>query len=171
MTIPQKQHLRQILEATGYKLYADEDVLEHSPVGKVQPVTVFTIGKYIKCAELEKEYAVRGLAPADLISIASSEKPAYLASQWKDAEGIYCCVTFMRWNGGRDVDVRRYDSGWDGIWSFAGVPSIDNVKEESSIVQCLPKIIKTDSIESIVVLNGGAKIKIVMSTIITEVEE
>lgn len=124
---------QQILEANGYTLYVDENVLASAPVRKVQPVTVFTIGKYVICAELEKEYAARGLSPADLGSIAAlKEKPDYLASQWKDSTGNFCCVAFYRWLGERNVRVGRSDDGWGDRWSFAGVPLVSSDSELNS---------------------------------------
>ena len=45
-----------------------------------------------------------------------------------DGDGVShdCYATFNRWRGERSVSVYRDGSGWDGGWSFAGVPKLSS---------------------------------------------
>ena len=118
------------------KIYADEAVLAAAPRSKKKgAIQFFTVGKYISCAELEKEYASRGLVPADVYTLAEymeeHQDEDSKATQWKDKDGNYCCATFLRWRDGRSVHVDRRGSDWDGGWSFAGVPEVASELETS----------------------------------------
>ena len=75
--------------------------------------------------DLEKEYALRGLIPADPYSLAAVNEadPAFAdkypnGTQWKDASGNYCCAFFDRWRGGRRVSVRWRGRAWGADWWF-----------------------------------------------------
>lgn len=112
---------REVLEEAGLTVYADEEVLENAPIGEIEEVKLFHIGKYVSCKELEEEYEKRGLEPANLNSIIPhlSEKN-YIATQWKDESGKYCYATFGQWGDERRVDVNRHDGVWADGWWFAG---------------------------------------------------
>jgi hypothetical protein len=83
---------------------------------------------FISDDDLEKEFDLRGLMPADPISVAAVNEadPAFAdekphGTHWKDAKGNWCCAAFNRWDDGREVIVDRDGSGWDDRWWFAGV--------------------------------------------------
>jgi hypothetical protein len=76
---------------------------------------------------LEKCFERRGFKPADPISVAAFNEanPAFAdkiphGTQWKDAEGNWCFITFGRFGGERMVVVGQ-NGGWVGPWWFAGV--------------------------------------------------
>ena len=79
--------------------------------------------------DLEKEYDLRGLKPADPFSLgAVNEDDPALAdtkpncTHWKDANGKWCYVAFRHWGGDeRIVSVFRYDDRWLDRWWFAGL--------------------------------------------------
>lgn len=110
------------------KIYADKEVLAAAPFNEVQgTLEFFNLGKYVTDDELEKEYELRGLVPADIYELAIWEEAnqnndyRYLATHWQDAQGKWCYAAFNGWGDGRRVDVRRHDVGWGGLWFFAGV--------------------------------------------------
>jgi hypothetical protein len=117
------------------KIYADEEVLKGAPRSeKKAKLQFFKIGRYVSCAELEREYASRSLVPADPYTLAeymeTHQNDDLRATQWKDADGDYCYATFYRWRGERYVGVGR-DGGWRGFWSFAGVPQVSSALKPS----------------------------------------
>jgi len=119
--------MKQLKDIYTGKIYADKAVLAASPrTKKKQLLTFFTIGRQVTCAELEQEYARRGLAPVDLCTLAAymevHKDEDLRATQWKNKDGNFCCATFSAWGGGRGVSVRRNDYDWDGPWSVGGVP-------------------------------------------------
>ena len=110
-------------------IYGDESLLTTAPKYKrKQPLTFFTIGKYLTEEQLQKEYDARHLLPANPYDLAEymevHQDEDWKATQWKDNDGKYCCAAFNRWDDGRGVDVRRRDGDWRGGWSFAGVPEV-----------------------------------------------
>ena len=103
---------------------------------------------YISDDDLEKEFELRGLKPADPISVAAVNEadPAFAdekphGTHWKDAKGKWCYAAFHRWDDdgrhvlvnrydsdwldrwgdGREVNICRSDDDWDDYWWFAGV--------------------------------------------------
>lgn len=89
-------------------------------------------GGFISNENLEKEFELRGLVPADPISVAAiNEADTGFADQfphgthWKDADGRWCYAVFHCWNGVREVNVDDdWDDDvedWDECWWFAGV--------------------------------------------------
>lgn len=120
------------LEVSGFKVgYADPDVLKEipAPEGDGETVEFFTLGKYATAAEIDAEYAKRGLVPAPLALIAAHKKypkladeKKYTAVQWKDKDGNFCYLTFDEWDGSREVYCSRRGLDWDGRWFLAGVP-------------------------------------------------
>jgi len=84
-------------------------------------------------ADLDKEYASRGLIPADPFSLATVNEadPAFAdehpnATHWKDVNGKLCYAAFSRWFGERGVLVYRFGGGWRDRWWFAGLASPQN---------------------------------------------
>lgn len=117
-----KTNFKKEVERLKYNFYGDETIpLPDTTSGTIE---VFTVGKYTSDNDLEKEYEVRGLIPADPVSILTYWKDSdikYLVTHWKDAEGKWCFSTFHDWRGGRSVFVRRSGDGWYDGWWFAGV--------------------------------------------------
>ena len=128
---------QEALDATGRTQYTDRTVVDSMPKGDGDEVKVFifkpepweyTRPNFISDDDLEKCFERRHLKPADPVSVAAvneddpalaDEKPH--GTHWKNADGDWCCATFHRWYDGREVNVSRYDGGWDDDWWFAGV--------------------------------------------------
>lgn len=119
-----------ILDATGRKQYTDSVIVADMPKGDGDEAEVvfFKLGHFVNDADLEKEYEMRGLVPADPYSLAkvnqddlafADEHPN--GTHWKNTQGNWCFASFNRWDGERTVDVNRLDSGWHDYWSFAGL--------------------------------------------------
>lgn len=119
------------LNATGRNKYVAEDVVQAMPrgAGEKAEVVFFKVGRDISDDDLEKEYALRGLVPADAYSLAAvNENDSVFAddrpnaTHWKDANGKWCYAAFNRWRDERDVDVHRDDvRDWRDFWWFAGL--------------------------------------------------
>ena len=117
-----------MLDATSRKQYTDRKVVSAMPLGEGDEADVFffNLGRYISDADLEKEYELRGLKPADPYAQAAVNEadPAFAddhpnGTHWKDADGKWCYAAFDRW---RNVNVNRYDDyDWLDYWWFAGV--------------------------------------------------
>lgn len=128
--VDRTQTPEQVLEATKRRPYVDAKVVKTMPKGEGEEVAVyfFTLGRYVGDADLDKEYELRGLKPADPYTLAqvNTDDPALAdnrpnGTHWQNAEGKWCFATFRRWYGERDVyvSVRGYE--WDVRWWFAGV--------------------------------------------------
>ena len=120
---------QQALSATGRKQYTDRGVVKTMPRGEGEEAEIvfFSLGRYVRDEELEKEYVVRGLKPADPYSLAAVNEadPAFAdmypnSTHWRDSDGKWCYVAFGRWLDGRSVCVCRDAGGWGGSWWFAG---------------------------------------------------
>jgi hypothetical protein len=120
----------QVIDATNRAKYTDGKVVKSMPrgTGEETDIHFFKVGRFISDNDLEKEYELRGLRPADPESLAkvNEDDPAFADSHpngthWKDADGKWCFANFDRWSGKRSVDVVRYDNDWDDYWWFAGV--------------------------------------------------
>jgi len=126
---------QEAIEATGRAQYTDRKVVDSMPKGEGDEVEVVFFkpdlserNGFISDDDLEKEFELRGLKPADPISIAAVNEadPAFAdekphGTHWKDAKGNWCFATFYRWVDERRVGVYRYDYGWGDFWWFAGV--------------------------------------------------
>ncbi len=119
-----------VLQATGRKQYVTEKVVESMPRGEGEEADIyfFKLGRYISDADLDKEYELRGLKPADPYSLAAvnEEDPAFAdenpnSTHWKDADGNWCYAAFRRWYGERVVSVNHPYEEWDGGGWFAGL--------------------------------------------------
>ncbi|HEY5383458.1 MAG TPA: hypothetical protein VIJ88_02810 [Candidatus Paceibacterota bacterium] len=118
-----------MLYATGRNKYVTDSVVKAMPKGNGDEVEVhfFKLDRYVSDADLDKEYELRGLIPADPYSqgAVNEADPAFAddhpnGTHWKDAQGKWCCATFDRWDVERHVFVSRRDYVWDGHWWFAG---------------------------------------------------
>jgi len=119
------------LDATGRRQYTDKDVVNAMPQGEGEEAEVvfFNLGRYVSNAELEKEYEIRVLKPADPYSLATvnetdqafaDQKPN--ATHWQDVDGKWCYAAFSQWSdGGRNVNVNRSKNDWNDSWWFGGV--------------------------------------------------
>ncbi len=126
---------QEAIEATGRVQCTDREVVDSMPKGEGDEVEVVFFkpdlserNGYISEDDLEKEFDLCGLKPADPISVATVNEadPAFAdekphGTHWKDANGNWCYATFNRWFDGRRVSVDHNDGGWDDNWWFAGV--------------------------------------------------
>lgn len=129
VTVNRTRSAREALKATGRTLYATDSVVDAMPqgIGEIMEVVFFKRDRYLSDDELEKEYEVENLMPADPFSLAAVNEadPAFAdthpnATHWKDAAGKWCCAAFCRFDGERSVDVDRSDYDWRDYWWFAG---------------------------------------------------
>lgn len=123
------------IEATGRAQYTDRKVVDSMPKGEGDEVEVVFFepdlsqrNGFISDDDLEKEFELRGLKPADPISVAAVNEadPAFAdekphGTHWKDAKGNWCYAAFRRWHGERWVNVNRNGCDWNDRWWFAGV--------------------------------------------------
>lgn len=126
---------QEVLDATGRKQYTDRKVVDAMPHGEGDEVEVVLFkpdlrerGGYISDNDLEKEFDLLGLKPADPYSIAAvnEAEPAFAdekphGTHWKNADGKWCYAAFGHWGGGRLVYVSRGGRDWDDGWWFAGL--------------------------------------------------
>jgi hypothetical protein len=129
VTVDRTRGPKDALKATGRTMYVDDNVVKTMPKGEATEVEVFffNLGRYIKVADLEKEFDLRGFKPADPYELAAVNEadPAFAdehpnGTQWKDSKGDFCYATFYRGGGGRRLRV-SHDDAWDVRWWFAGV--------------------------------------------------
>jgi hypothetical protein len=133
--VNRKRFPQEALDATGRVQYTNQEVVDAMPKGEGDEAEVVFFkpdlserNGLISDDDLEKEFELRGLKPADPISVAAVNEadPAFAdekpnCTHWKDTEGNWYYAAFDRFGGKRWVDVRRNDGGWDDGWWFAGV--------------------------------------------------
>ena len=124
---------KEVLEATDRFQYVVESVFAEMPKGKEIAVKTqvffFRLGRTISNDDLEKEYELRGLKPADLYSLAKVHEDDLKFSDkypnvtnWKDSDGKWCSAKFDRDDDNHlSVSIYRQDHGWAEEWWFAGV--------------------------------------------------
>lgn len=126
---------QEAIEATGRVQYTDHKVVNAMPKGEGDEIEVVFFkldlsqrNGFISDNDLEREFELRDLKPADPISVATVNEadPAFAdekphGTHWKDAKGNWCYATFYRWFGRRGVNVHRSVNGWFVSWWFAGV--------------------------------------------------
>ena len=126
---------QEAIEATGRAQYTDRKVVDAMPKGEGDEVEVVFFkpdlsqrNSFITDDDLKKEFELRGLKPADPISVAAVNEadPAFAdqmphGTHWKDSKGNWCYAAFDRRRGEREVGVHRHGSDWNGLWWFAGV--------------------------------------------------
>lgn len=134
-TVNRTRKPQEALDATGRAQYTDRKVVDAMPKGEGDEVEVVFFkpdlsqrNGFISDDDLEKEFELCGLKPADPISVAAVNEadPAFAdekphGTHWKDAKGNWCYAAFGRWFGGRRVHVYHRDRGWSDDWWFAGV--------------------------------------------------
>jgi hypothetical protein len=127
---------REAIEATGRRQHTNREVVDVMPKAEADEVELVFFkpdlsnrNGFISDDDLEKEFELRGLKPADPVSVAavdevdpvfSDEKPH--GTHWKDSNGNWCYAAFRRWDVRRKVYVGRHDHDWNDYWWFAGVP-------------------------------------------------
>ena len=127
---------QEALDATGRVQYTNRKVVDNMPKASADKVEIvffkLDLSKrngFISDDDLEKEFELRGLKPADPISVAAvnEDDPAFAdkkpnGTHWKDDYGNWYHIVFHRYYCEREVAVYRSDDeGWeDHIW-FAGV--------------------------------------------------
>lgn len=120
----------EILDATGRNKYTNKKVVNGMPKGEGDEVDVyfFKVSRFISDEDLEKEYALRGLVPADPYSQAAVNRDDKTfadkhpnGTHWKDSDGNWCFAACCLWDGERFVYVGRFGSVWDVYWWFAGL--------------------------------------------------
>ncbi|MDP3763101.1 MAG: hypothetical protein Q8Q92_00340 [bacterium] len=121
---------QEMLDATGWKQYTNRDVVNAMPKGEGDEVAVhfFILGHFVSDADLDKEYELRGLKPADPYSLAqvNTDDPVFAnthpnGTHWKNTSGRWCFAAFDLWGDEHDGSVDESDDGWDDGWWFAGV--------------------------------------------------
>lgn len=134
-TVNRNRSQQEALDATCRNQYTNRKVVDSMPKGDGEEVEVvfFKPDLSERCGcisddDLEKEFELRGLKPADPISIAvineadpafADEKPH--GTHWKNGDGKWCFAAFDLWDVGRRVRVRRGGYGWRDHWWFAGL--------------------------------------------------
>lgn len=130
VTVNRTRSPQDAIAATGRNRYVDKDVIAMMPRGDgdESDVIFFKPGRSVSDVDLDKEYALRGLVPADPYALAAVNEadPAFAdehpnGTHWKDADGNWCYAAFNRWDDERDVNVNRNDDDWDDDWWFAGL--------------------------------------------------
>lgn len=124
----------EVIKATGRNLVVVDEVIATMPRGKGEEgETIFfkldlsDRGGVISDDDLEKEYALRVLAPEypDNLAAINEADPDFAnehpnGTHWR-ANGKWCFAAFRRWCDARVVRVRRSVSGWGDFWWFAGL--------------------------------------------------
>lgn len=125
---------QEALDVTAHNLHTRNVIVDNIPKGEGDKVEVVFFALdlsgrngYISDDDLEKEFELRRLKPADLYSLAavneadldfSNEKPN--GTHWKDEKGNWCSAVFVHWGIGRHVLIRDGEK-WDDRWWFAGL--------------------------------------------------
>ena len=126
---------QEVLDATHRKQYTDRKVVDSMPKGEGDEVEVVFFkldlsarNGHISDDDLDKEFELRGLKPADPYSVAAVNvaDPAFAdemphGTHWKNADGKWCFASFGRWGDAREVYVDRHVGDWFGDWWFAGL--------------------------------------------------
>ena len=125
---------KQVLDAVPHILCEDSQVgvIQNMPcgTGKTIEITFFKPGRSMGDDELEKEYELRGLKPADPYSLAAVNEnyPTLIdkhpnGTHWKNKDGKWCymCLTWTVTDP--FVQVRRANKGksWSDAYWFAGI--------------------------------------------------
>ena len=129
---------RQILEWTGCSVKADDAVLATMPHGSGDKahLYLFHVGRPLDGGEMDNEYEIRGLVPADPYTLAAFNQinPEFVeehpnATYWRDSDGKPSCILFDEWHHHRFVNVskdERTERGDEKVFGsrlwFAGLP-------------------------------------------------
>lgn len=121
---------QEVLNTIGCKQYTDSLVVAGMPKGEGEETEVvfFKLGRFIRDVDLDKEYELRGLKPADPYSLAAvNEVDKAFADEhpngthWKDTDGEWCFMAFGLCCGERNVCVDRDKNAWSDKCWFGGL--------------------------------------------------
>ena len=118
----------EVFKATGRVQYVNEavEIAMTLCTGDHVEMLFVNLGRLVACAKLDGELEKLGLElivdPVGLAGINEAD-PTFADShpngtQWKDADGNYCCAVFYRWNDERFVNVSQHDLDWTDDWWF-----------------------------------------------------
>jgi hypothetical protein len=131
VAVNRKRNPMETIDATGWTKRVDPDVVAAMPRGEGDEIDVvfFEIRRSASNEDLEKEYEVRGLKPADPYSLiaVNAENPAFTdkhlnSTQWKDADDKWCSATCARWPNEYCVGIGRQGGWCAGPGWYAGIP-------------------------------------------------
>ncbi|MEX1112282.1 MAG: hypothetical protein WEC84_02360 [Candidatus Andersenbacteria bacterium] len=119
------------LDATGHQQYATNPaVVALMPQGEGEEEidVYFFYSSFVSDAEVEKEYALCGLVPADPYSLAAvnEDDPSFVVdhpnvTHWKDTSGKWYSAAFYEWDGERRVSVNYLGPDPHRNWWCAGL--------------------------------------------------
>lgn len=124
---------REALNATRRHQYLNLSVVDNAPQAKDKEaeVVLFKLAPHItscSCSDLDKEYNLRGLSPADLQTICAlnEQDPSFAdeypnCTQWKNKEGNDCYASFRCVDGKRGAGIDENTFGWSDDWWFVGL--------------------------------------------------
>ncbi len=130
VTVSRTRTPMEAIDATGRNKYLTNDAIKTMPRGEGDEAYVifFKLGREVSDADLDKEYELRDLKPADPYTLAAVNEadPAFAdehpnGTHWQDVHGNWCYAAFGRWRDERHVGVYRIDDGWGDHWWFAGL--------------------------------------------------
>ena len=122
---------QETLKATRRVQSINDKVVSTMPHGEGNTVKVFFFKPHrsVNEEELEREYKLRGLKPADPYSLAAvNEADEFFAGEhpngthWKDSDGRWCFASFDRCEHINRLEVDYCDNGWIDWWWLAGIP-------------------------------------------------
>ncbi len=134
VTVNRGRSQQEALYTTGCAQYVDRKVVDSMPKGEGDEVEVMFFkpdlsqrNGFISDDDLKREVELRGLKPADPISVAAVNEadPSFVnkrphGTYWKDIKGDLCYATFDHTDE-RRVRVKSGDRGWSDYWWFAGL--------------------------------------------------
>ena len=129
VTVNRDRTPEEAIKATGRRQDINDSIVKSMPrrEGDKAEVIFFKPGRYLNDDQLEQEFALRNLVPADpsALMAVNEADPTFAdehpnGTHWKDKDGKWCYFAFLRGDE-RSVHVHRYDHGWDDDWFFAGV--------------------------------------------------
>ena len=121
---------REVLDATGRGYYIKDGVINGMPRGEGEEVDLyfFELDRCVSDDELENEYKLHGLVPADPYSLAkhNEDNPEFAdtypnITYWKDEGGNLWFMNFDGSGSQRSVDVSRSDGGLGVDWLCVGL--------------------------------------------------
>lgn len=127
--------MREAVDATGCSQQINLRVMDAMPLGKGKEVEIFFFipdqskyGNFITDDQLRNEYRSHRLRPADPMSLCALNESDHKfvgtmahGTHWKNANGIWCSISFNGWHG-RSVVIGRREFGWRvGRWWFGGL--------------------------------------------------
>ncbi|RNJ51370.1 hypothetical protein [Methylocystis hirsuta] len=122
---------QEALAATERRQDVNDAAVAEMPRGDSDEAEVifFKVGRWISDDDLEKEYELRGLVPADPYALAAvnEQDPVFSVdypngTHWKNANDRWCYAAFDRWlNDDCGVHVHGSRNEWSTGWWFAGL--------------------------------------------------